>query len=80
MDKSEKFSDYLFAKMGPSNGIVQGVQCSKDHHTTTPTATAKTTDCSDGPTELTGLKKWLNENLMLLVTLSGVILGVIIGK
>jgi hypothetical protein len=81
MDKSEKFSDYLFAKMGPSNGIVQGVQCSKDHHQSAPTTAAtKMTDCSDGPTELTGVKKWLDENLMLLVTLSGVVLGVIIGE
>lgn len=65
MEKSGKFSDYLFAKMGP------------------PTSTElppKTTECSDAPVELTGYRRWLSENLMLLVTLSGVLLGVILGK
>lgn len=64
MEKSGKFSDYLFAKMGP------------------PTSTElppKTTECSDAPVELTGYRRWLSENLMLLVTLSGVLLGVILG-
>ncbi|EDW87172.2 excitatory amino acid transporter isoform X1 [Drosophila yakuba] len=64
MEKSDKFSDYLFAKMGP------------------PTSTElppKTTERSDAPVELTGYRRWLSENLMLLVTLSGVLLGVILG-
>ncbi|KAH8246673.1 hypothetical protein KR038_006470, partial [Drosophila bunnanda] len=64
MEKSGKFSDYLFAKMGP------------------PTATElppKTTERSDAPVELTGYRRWLSDNLMLLVTLSGVLLGVILG-
>nr|NP_001162845.1 excitatory amino acid transporter 2, isoform D [Drosophila melanogaster]NP_477427.1 excitatory amino acid transporter 2, isoform A [Drosophila melanogaster]AAF51466.1 excitatory amino acid transporter 2, isoform A [Drosophila melanogaster]ACZ94137.1 excitatory amino acid transporter 2, isoform D [Drosophila melanogaster] len=39
----------------------------------------KTTECSDAPVELTGYRRWLSENLMLLVTLSGVLLGVILG-
>lgn len=71
MEKSEKFSDYLFAKMGPHNG------------TTTVNGTElppKTTERSEAPVELTGWRKWLHENLMLLVTLSGVILGVTLGK
>ncbi|EDV30779.2 uncharacterized protein Dana_GF14874, isoform A [Drosophila ananassae] len=64
MEGSGKFSDYLFAKMGP------------------PTATElppKTTECSDAPVELTGYRRWLSDNLMLLVTLSGVLLGVVLG-
>ncbi|KAH8282938.1 hypothetical protein KR054_010996, partial [Drosophila jambulina] len=64
MEKSGKFSDYLFAKMGP------------------PTATElppKTTERSDAPVELTGYRRWLSDNLMLLVTLSGVLLGVTLG-
>lgn len=40
----------------------------------------KTTERSDAPLELTGYRKWLSDNLMLLVTLSGVMLGVILGK
>ncbi|XP_039496986.1 excitatory amino acid transporter isoform X2 [Drosophila santomea] len=39
----------------------------------------KTTERSDAPVELTGYRRWLSENLMLLVTLSGVLLGVILG-
>jgi len=65
MEKSGKFSDYLFAKMGP------------------PTSTElppKTTERSDAPVELTGYRRWLSDNLMLLVTLSGVLLGVVLGK
>ncbi|XP_016992246.1 excitatory amino acid transporter isoform X2 [Drosophila rhopaloa] len=47
-----------------------------------PTATElppKTTERSDAPVELTGYRRWLSDNLMLLVTLSGVLLGVILG-
>ncbi|CAD7079028.1 unnamed protein product [Hermetia illucens] len=39
----------------------------------------KTTEGGDVPIELTGFRKWFSENLMLLVTLSGVILGVVLG-
>ncbi|EDW03445.1 GH10499 [Drosophila grimshawi] len=39
----------------------------------------KTTERSDAPIELIGYRKWLSDNLMLLVTLSGVLLGVILG-
>ncbi|XP_017115289.1 excitatory amino acid transporter isoform X2 [Drosophila elegans] len=39
----------------------------------------KTTERSDAPVELTGYRRWLSDNLMLLVTLSGVLLGVILG-
>ncbi|XP_055839850.1 excitatory amino acid transporter isoform X1 [Episyrphus balteatus] len=69
MEKSEKFSDYLFAKMGPPHGTtVNGTQMPP-----------KTTERSEAPIELTGYKKWLHENMMLLVTLSGVLLGVTLG-
>lgn len=70
MEKSEQFSDYLFAKMGPP-------------HTTTVNGSElppKTTERCEAPRELKGVHKWLSENLMLLVTLSGVTLGVILGK
>ncbi|XP_011186772.1 excitatory amino acid transporter isoform X1 [Zeugodacus cucurbitae] len=69
MEKSEQFSDYLFAKMGPpSSTTVNGTELPP-----------KTTERSGAPRELTGYRKWLRENLMLLVTLSGVLLGVIFG-
>lgn len=71
MEKSEKFSDYLFTKMGPSN------MTAAVHGTELP---PKTTERSDAPIELTGYRKWLCDNLMLLVTLSGVMLGVILGE
>uniref|UniRef100_A0A6M2DR11 Amino acid transporter n=1 Tax=Xenopsylla cheopis TaxID=163159 RepID=A0A6M2DR11_XENCH len=43
------------------------------------TETADTNADQDAPKELTGFRKWLSENLLLMVTLSGVILGVVIG-
>ncbi|XP_005186357.1 excitatory amino acid transporter isoform X1 [Musca domestica] len=69
MEKSEQFSDYLFAKMGPPNSTtVNGSELPP-----------KTTERCEAPRELKGMRKWLSENLMLLVTLSGVMLGVILG-
>lgn len=40
----------------------------------------KTTDSCEAPVELTGARKWLSENLMLLLTLSGVLFGVVLGE
>ncbi|XP_034473991.1 excitatory amino acid transporter isoform X2 [Drosophila innubila] len=56
--------------MGPPNAT------SAVHGTELP---PKTTERSDAPVELTGYRKWLSDNLMLLVTLSGVLLGVVLG-
>lgn len=70
MEKSGQFSDYLFAKMGPTNGSTPSV----------PTKNVTTEESDSPPVELTGLQKWLNNNLMLLVTLSGVVFGVILGE
>ncbi|XP_060803926.1 excitatory amino acid transporter [Amyelois transitella] len=61
MEKSERFSEYLFAKMGPGDGG------------------PKTTEDRSAHKEPTGLKKWLAENTMLVVTLAGVVTGVGIG-
>lgn len=72
MDKSGQFSDYLFAKMDPSAGsnITNGANdCSR-----------KTTERCVTPVELTGLRKWISDNVMLLVTLSGVIFGIVLGE
>ncbi|KAI9577142.1 hypothetical protein GQX74_004904 [Glossina fuscipes] len=69
MEKSEHFSDYLFAKMGPPNSTTV-------HGSELP---PKTTEHCQAPRELKGYRKWIDENLMLLVTLSGVSLGVILG-
>lgn len=69
MDQSEKFSDYLFAKMGPPISGSNDNECPR-----------KTTDSCEAPIELTGFRKWFSENLMLLVTLSGVLFGVILGN
>ncbi|TMW54263.1 hypothetical protein DOY81_000686 [Sarcophaga bullata] len=69
MEKSEQFSDYLFAKMGPPHATtVNGSELPP-----------KTTERCAAPRELKGYRKWLSENLMLLVTLSGVMLGVTLG-
>lgn len=55
--------------MGPPNGTtVNGTELPP-----------KTTERCEAPLELTGYRKWLRENLMLLVTLSGVLLGVCLG-
>lgn len=40
----------------------------------------KTTDSCEAPVELTGVRRWLSENLMLLLTLSGVLFGVVLGE
>lgn len=69
MEKSDQFTDYLFAKMGPSIMLGSG---------DTATAT-KTTSSTNAPIEATGLRKWINKNYLLLMTLSGVVFGVIAG-
>lgn len=69
MDQSEKFSDYLFAKMGPPHATNGDAECPR-----------KTTDSCEAPVELTGIRRWLSDNLMLLLTLSGVLFGIIAGK
>lgn len=70
MDKSGRFSDYLFAKMGPTTDNTNGTtDCSRN-----------TTERCVTPVELTGIKKWIIDNIMLLVTLSGVLLGICLGK
>lgn len=78
---SDKFSDYLFAKMGPpiavgcggGGGIAAGAGADAE-------CPRKTTDSCEAPVELTGARKWLSDNLMLLLTLSGVLFGVILGE
>lgn len=58
------FSDYLFAKM--SGGVEAGAA-----------------DCTletGAPKELTRTRRWIAENMLLLVTLCGVLLGVTVGK
>lgn len=72
MENSGRFSDYLFAKMVPSTVNENGNganDCSR-----------KTTERCETPVELTGMKKWISDNVMLLVTLSGVILGIGLGR
>ncbi|XP_075974867.1 excitatory amino acid transporter 2 isoform X2 [Anticarsia gemmatalis] len=61
MEKSERFSEYLFAKMGPGD---RG---------------PKTTEDRSAPVEPTGLRKFLVENVMLVVTLVGVLTGIGVG-
>lgn len=63
MEKTGRFPEYLFAKMGPTEG-----------------GGAQVTGASGARRELSGLRRGLKENLLLVVTLSGVILGVILGK
>lgn len=63
MEKTGRFPEYLFAKMGPVEG-----------------GGAQATGASGARLELSGLRRGLKENLLLVVTLSGVILGAILGK
>lgn len=62
MERSERFSEYLFAKMGPAD---RG---------------PKTTEGRSAPVEPTGWKKCLADNMMLVVTLVGVLTGIAFGK
>lgn len=83
MDQSDKFSDYLFAKMGPPvgvGGVGRDGSVMGHHHAVDAECPRKTTDSCEAPVELTGARKWLSENLMLLLTLSGVLLGVVLGE
>ncbi|XP_055708928.1 excitatory amino acid transporter isoform X1 [Phlebotomus papatasi] len=67
MDQSGRFSDYFFAKMGPT------LQNGDDD------CTGETKERCHTPTDPAGVRKWISDNMMLLVTLSGVILGVVVG-
>lgn len=90
MNKSDKrFSDYLFAKMSATDAgighIVVGI--GDDIDKTTNNITPTTNDKSQPliykkgeKVEGTNFKKWLQDNMMLLVTLSGVIMGILIGE
>lgn len=61
------FSDYLFAKMSSdtNNGIAGPADCTVE---------------SGAPRELTRTRKWIAENMLLLVTLCGVVLGIVVGE
>lgn len=61
MEKSERFSEYLFAKMGPGD------------------SGPKTTEDRSAPVEPTGMRKFLVDNVMLVVTLLGVLSGIALG-
>ncbi|XP_026732951.1 excitatory amino acid transporter isoform X1 [Trichoplusia ni] len=61
MEKGERFSEYLFAKMGPGD---RG---------------PKTTEDRSAPVERTGVRKFLVDNVMLVVTLAGVLTGIGVG-
>lgn len=71
MEKPSRFSEYLFAKMAPASGPEAGEGAQLPRNTTVD---------SSAPRELTGIQKWLSENMLLMVTLSGVLLGIILGK
>lgn len=62
MEKSERFSEYLFAKMGPGD---RG---------------PKTTEDRSAQVDPTGVKKWFIENVMLVITLAGVLMGISLGQ
>lgn len=67
--------------MGPPIGVGSGrAGGARGHHAVDAECPRKTTDSCEAPVELTGARKWLSENLMLLLTLSGVLLGVVLGE
>lgn len=90
--KDQRYSEYLFAKMGSRNNSLEHVVVNKDtkenHNSsaTKPTIAQTKTESlhysskKDTDDEQSQFVKWLLDNLMLLVTLSGVVLGVIIGE
>lgn len=65
MEKPAHFSDYLFAKMSPDASSVGPADCTVE---------------SGAPKELTRTRRWIAENMLLLVTLLGVVLGIVVGK
>lgn len=89
MNKTDKrFSDYLFAKMSTTDAglghVVVGIGDDIDKPTkiNSPTTNDKSTPLiykKGEKDEGTNFKKWLQDNMMLLVTLSGVIMGILIG-
>lgn len=80
MEKSKPFSDYLFMKMGPAN-TANGVNCAASGVASgVNELSLKTTERCEALPELKGYRKWIRDNLMLLVTLSGVLLGICLGK
>jgi hypothetical protein len=82
--KDARFSDYLFAKMSSrnsSNGqVVVGIENDRNISTKSKTTTLHFSDKETESAKKSEFKKWLLDNLMLLVTLSGVFLGVILGE
>lgn len=59
------FSDYLFAKMSPESNNGGAADCTLE---------------SAAPVELTRTRKWIAENMLLIVTLCGVLIGIIVGE
>ena len=90
MNKTDKrFSDYLFAKMNSTDTgighVVVGIgdDIEKTTKNISPTTNDKSTPLIYKKGEIVerkNFKKWLQDNMMLLVTLSGVIMGILIGK
>lgn len=65
MQLFNNISDYLFAQMSSDNNDANKVEC---------------TGQPGENKELTGARKWISDNLLLLLTLLGVVFGVVIGK
>lgn len=90
MNKTDKrFSDYLFAKMSSTDmgigHVVVGIgdDIEKATKNISPTTNDKSTPLiykKGEQVEGKNFKKWLQDNMMLLVTLSGVIMGILIGE
>lgn len=88
MNKTDKrFSDYLFAKMSSTDmgigHVVVGIGDDIEKATISPTTNDKSTPSTykkGEQVEGKNFKKWLQDNMMLLVTLSGVIIGILIGE
>lgn len=62
MEKGERFSEYLFVKMGPGD---RG---------------PKTTEDRTAVVDHTGVKKWFIDNILLVITLAGVLAGISVGE
>lgn len=78
-----KDTGYLFAKMSPTkeNGIghiIVGEK--KDVKMPLPPTRTYHFDESDSVGEKQSVKKWIKDNIMLLVTLAGVLVGLVTGE
>lgn len=78
----QKDTGYLFTKMEASDNGIGHIIVGDRRNSKAPNKKGSTFYFDESRTtkENVSFKKWITDNIMLLVTLSGVIIGVILGK